>query len=107
MDSSSRNVVAVSDDSLRSELLDALLDDEKGYRVIVVESISRAYSRIRQLKPDVVMVFMDIDDVNACQLLSMLEIDRALSGIPVVTCARHEIAARPAQCRCSPMSVAP
>jgi hypothetical protein len=30
---------------------------------------------------------MDIDDANACQLLSVLEIDRALRGIPVMTCA--------------------
>jgi len=38
MSSASLKVVAVSDDSLRSELLDALRVDESDYDVIVVES---------------------------------------------------------------------
>jgi CheY-like chemotaxis protein len=79
-------VVAVSDDALRPELLDALTD-ERDCETIVVESIPRAYSRIREVEPDLVVVFMDIEDVNACQLLSMLEIDRTLRHIPVMTCA--------------------
>jgi hypothetical protein len=29
---------------------------------------------------------MDIDDVEACQLLSMLHVDRGLRGMSVVTC---------------------
>jgi len=86
MNSSSLTVVAVSDEALRSELLDALVD-ESDYSVVVVETIPRAYSRIRQVEPDLVVVFMEMNDVNACQLLSMLETDRDLSGIPVVTCA--------------------
>jgi DNA-binding response OmpR family regulator len=99
-------VVAVSDDALRSEMCDALVDDS-GYDVIVVESIHRAYSRIRELEPDLVVVFMDIDDANACQLLSMLEIDRALSGIPVVTCTTElERAAKRTPCFCTPVALA-
>jgi CheY-like chemotaxis protein len=87
MNSASLRVVAVSDDALRSELFDALLVDESDYNVIAVESIPHAYSRIRLLQPDLVVVFMEIDDVYACELLSMLEIDRALRSIPVVTFA--------------------
>jgi len=98
-------VVAVSDDALRPELFDALFDDS-GYDVIVVESIPHAYSRIRELEPDLVVVFMEIDDVNACQLLSMLEIDRALSGIPVVTCTTEpERAANHPPCYCASNAV--
>ena len=78
------NVVAVSNDALRSELLDGLLVDDNNYDAIVVESIPRAYSRIRELQPDVVVLFMEIDDVDACQLLSMLHMDRALRGTSVV-----------------------
>ena len=107
MNSTSLNVVAVSDDALRSDLLDALLD-EKDYNIVVVESIPRAYSRIRQLKPDLVIVFMKIDDVNACQLLSMLEIDGALRGTPVVTCATGaERGTKSAERCCVPVAVVP
>ena len=82
-------VIAVSDDALRSQLLDSLLVDENDSDVIVVESMTRAYSRIRELKPDFVLVFMDIDDSNGCQLLSMLEIDRALRGMTCATEPEH------------------
>ena len=81
-----RPLVAVSNDALRPQLLDGLLVDDNNINVIVVESIERAYSRIRQVQPDVVVVLMNIDDGDACQLLSMLHMDRGLRGMSVVTC---------------------
>ena len=87
MNNPSLKVVAVSDDALRPELLDALAVDESDVGVIVVESMSHAYSRICHIKPDLVVVYMEHDDLSACQLLSMLKIDRTLRGIPVLTCA--------------------
>jgi DNA-binding NarL/FixJ family response regulator len=84
MSTSPSSVVAVSNDALRPELLDRLFVDDNDYDVIVVESIERAYSRIRQVQPHAVVVFMNIDDVEACQLLSMLHLDRELRGISVV-----------------------
>lgn len=79
-------VVAVSGDSLRAQLLDSLLVDRNDYDVIFVESVARGYSRIKQLRPDCVVVFMEIDDVAAYGLLSMLSVDRDVSGTPVVMC---------------------
>lgn len=79
-------VVAVSGDSWREELLDALLFDRNDYDVIYVESIALGYSRIKQVRPDLVVVFMASDDAAACRLLSMLTLDRDVSGIPVVMC---------------------
>ena len=81
-----RSIVAVSRDPERAELLDALAD-AGDYDVIFVESVAHGYSRIKQVMPDLVIVYVDIDDVAGCQLLSMLSIDDDLSGIPVVTCA--------------------
>ena len=83
----SRPLVAVSNDALRPQLLDGLLVDDNNYTVIVVESFERAYSRICQVLPDVVVLLITIDDVAACQLLSMLHMDRSLRGMSVVTCA--------------------
>jgi CheY-like chemotaxis protein len=80
------SMVAVSNDALRPELLDRLLVDDNDYNVIIVESIKRAYSRIRQVQPDVVVVFMNIDDVDGCQLLSMLRVDHELRGMYVISC---------------------
>src|SRR5260370_37280514 len=81
---SQRSVVAVSGDPQRAELLDLLSVDANSYVVIFVESVVRGYSRIKQVTPDLVIVLLEIDDVAACQLLSLLNIDTDTSGIPVV-----------------------
>lgn len=81
-----RSVVAVSRDSQREELLDALAD-ASGYDVVFVESIASGYSRIKQVLPDLIIVYFEVDDVAACRLLSMLKVDTDLFGIPVATCA--------------------
>jgi hypothetical protein len=39
------------------------------------------------VQPHVVVLLMNIDDVDACHLLSMLHMDRGLRGTSVVTCA--------------------
>jgi hypothetical protein len=82
-----RSFVAVSGDQQQEELLDALLADEHDYGVVFVESIVRSYSRIKQIVPDAVIVYCAVDDLAACQLLSMLKLDAELSGIRVMTCA--------------------
>ena len=57
-----------------------------GYDVILVEQTATAYSRIKRLAPSVVVLTMAVDDVEACQLMSMLKLDRETSQIPVFTC---------------------
>ena len=81
------NIVAVSDDAHRPQLLDMLMADDSSCDVIVMESITRAYSRIRELEPALVVLFMDIEDQDACRLLSTLHNDRALRGLSLLLCA--------------------
>jgi hypothetical protein len=84
---SPRRVVVVGGCPDRAQNLHDLLVDTNDYDVVVMESIAHGYSRIKQVAPDFVIVLLEIDDVAACQLLSMLKIDRDLSRIPLVTCA--------------------
>src|SRR5437867_11998280 len=86
MSRSVRSVVVVSAHPQRADLLDAMLVDTNDYDVVYMESIRKGYSCISQVTPDLVIVSQEIDDVAACRLLSMLKIDGALSGIPVLTC---------------------
>jgi hypothetical protein len=86
MNRSPLNVVAVSNDALRPELLDMLLTDGSSDDVIFVESIARAYSRVRELRAGLVVLFMEIDDEDACRLLSLLHNDRVLRGVEVLVC---------------------
>jgi DNA-binding response OmpR family regulator len=86
-----RSIVAVSGYPHRAELLDELLVDVSDYDVIVVESVARGYSRIKEKTPDLVVVVFDVEDLAACQLLSMLKLDASLAAIPVVTCATRRV----------------
>jgi CheY-like chemotaxis protein len=81
-----RSVVAVSRDPERAELLNALAD-AFGYNVVHVETIASGYSRIRQVMPDLIILYCEVDDVAACRLLSMLKFDGDLLAIPVATFA--------------------
>jgi hypothetical protein len=81
-----RTVVLVSGRAPQAQSLDALLAATGNYDVIFVESIAHGYSCIKRVVPDVVLISSEIDDVATCQLLSMLQVDRDSSGIPVLTC---------------------
>src|SRR5688572_24015810 len=54
--------------------------------VVLVESTAHAYSHIRQLSPDLIIVCLSAEDVDACRVLSMLKLDRSTASIPLVTC---------------------
>ncbi len=81
-----RTVVLVSGRAPQIQSLDDLLFATGDYDVIFVESIAQSYSCIKRVVPDLVLISAEVDDVAACQLLSMLRVDRRSSGIPVFTC---------------------
>jgi hypothetical protein len=80
-----RTVAVVSsrpDQNVIETVLGALDHD-----VVLVEPIARAYSRIKHVRPDLVIALVWSHDNEACQFLSMLAVDRETSQIPVVTYA--------------------
>ena len=79
-------VVAISSDALRPELLELLFVHDQSDAVIVVESIARAHAHISRLQPALVVLLMEVDDEDACRLLSVLHNDRALHGLKVLLC---------------------
>jgi CheY-like chemotaxis protein len=85
------NIVAVSGNPDRVELVDALLVGASCYDVVFVESIARGYSRIKELGPDLVVLLLDFDDIPGWQLLSMLKTDAELADIPVMTCSTRRV----------------
>ena len=82
---SNRSLVAVSQDSDLADVLNTLLGATSDYDVVVVESMARGYSRIKQLAPDAIIVLVDMEDYAVCQLLSMLTADPDTVDIPIVT----------------------
>ena len=63
------------------------LADTGDYDVVIVESAARAYSHIKRVVPNLVILCLDVNDPDGCHVLSMLKMDQATSWIPVVTYA--------------------
>src|SRR5262245_17576629 len=80
-----RRCLVVTSEQCQSEVVKALLVERDGWDVVVFESIARGYSSIRQLRPDLIVLVLGIEDVAGWEFLSMLTNDRDVSGIPVVT----------------------
>jgi len=55
------------------------------YEIIFVESGAHAYSQIKTLRPQLVILCMRIEDLEGFQVLSMLKLDDETSRIPVLT----------------------
>jgi CheY-like chemotaxis protein len=83
-----QKVVVVNGSPEILEMLETVLDAGR-YDMVFVESSTRAYSRVRHVQPDLVIVCMRIDDVEVFQLLSMLKLDAETRRIPVVTYTTH------------------
>jgi hypothetical protein len=75
----------VTADPVLPKVIETLIGDNSGDGVIFVEPMDRAYSQIRQIMPDIVVIFCKIDDPDAWQVVSMLKLDPALRAVRVVT----------------------
>src|SRR5213079_435179 len=80
-----QQVVVVSKQSQLNGLLETVLDAGQ-YDVVFVESTENAYTHIKRLAPNLIIVCLDIDDIDGFQVLSMLKLDTQTKGIPIVTC---------------------
>ena len=66
------------------EALEPVLD-AGNYDVVFVESSAHAYSQIKRVRPDLVILCVEIDDAEGLNVLSMLKLDADTRDIPVVT----------------------
>src|SRR6266852_4511035 len=55
------------------------------YDIVFVESSAHAYSQIKRVRPNLVILCVRIDDPEGFQVLSMLKLDEETRDIPVLT----------------------
>ena len=79
-----QKVVIVNGSAEILELLETVLDAGH-YDVVVVESSAHAYSQIKRVQPQLVILCVQIDDPDGLQVLSMLKLDADTRDIPVLT----------------------
>jgi hypothetical protein len=75
--------VAVVGTQLQQDTLETILDSVD-HDIVCIEAIAHAYSYIKRTLPDLVVVCLTKDDVDGCQVLSMLALDRETARIPVL-----------------------
>ena len=68
------------------ELLETVLDAGH-YDVVFVESSRHAYSQIKRVLPNLVILCVRFEDADGFQVLSMLKLDEETRAIPVLTYA--------------------
>src|SRR5881396_1152075 len=79
-----QKVVIVNGSAEILDLLETVLDAGH-YDVVFVESSARAYSQIKRVQPNLVILCVRIDDLDGFQVLSMLKLDADTRDIPVLT----------------------
>src|SRR4051794_5845364 len=79
-----QKVVIVNGDDEIFDMLETVLEAGH-YDVVFVESTAHAYSQIRRVQPNLVVLCMRIEQTEAFQVLSMLKLDEQTRGIPVLT----------------------
>jgi CheY-like chemotaxis protein len=79
-----QKVVIVNGSPEMPELLDTVLEAGH-YDVVFVESTDHAYSHIKSVQPNLVILCARMDDADGFQVLSMLKLDEETRAIPVLT----------------------
>jgi two-component system, OmpR family, phosphate regulon response regulator PhoB len=85
-----QKVVIVNGSAEILGLLESVLDAGH-YDVVFVESSQHAYSQIKRVQPNLVILCVRIDDGEGFQVLSMLKLDAATRDIPVLTYTTEEV----------------
>ena len=80
----SERVVIVNGSAEALELVETVLDSGH-YNIVFVESSAHAYSQIKRVQPNLVILCMGVVDNEALQVLSMLKLDAETRNIPVMT----------------------
>jgi PleD family two-component response regulator len=79
-----RKVVIINGRTDVLEVVEAVLD-AGSYDIVFVESHAHAYSQIKCVQPNLVILCVSIDDVDGFQVLSMMKLDEETRRIPVLT----------------------
>jgi len=79
-----QKVVVVNGSAEALSVLETLLDAGH-YDMVFVESSDRAYSTVKRVLPNLIVVCTRVEALDGVQLLTMLKLDPATKDIPVLS----------------------
>ena len=82
--SATQTVVIINGNTEIVGLLETVLEAGH-YDVVFVESADHAYSQIKRVQPNLVILCVNIEDAAGFRVLSMLSLDKDTRDIPILT----------------------
>jgi len=79
-----QKVVVVNGNTEVLGMLETVLDAGR-YDMVFVESSDRAYTQIKKVLPNLVILCTRIEELDGFQLLTMLKLDQETKNIPILT----------------------
>lgn len=79
-----QKVVVINGNTEVLGMLETVLDAGR-YDMVFVESSDHAYSQIKKIQPNLVILCTRIDELDGFQLLTMLKLDDDTRDIPILT----------------------
>ena len=79
-----QKVVVVNGNTEVLGMLETVLDAGR-YDMVFVESSDRAYTQIKKVVPNLVILCTRIEELDGFQLLTMLKLDQETKDIPILT----------------------
>jgi len=79
-----RIVLVVEDDRPIGELLAGVINEEKGYRAILLTRATEALHTMEQVKPDLLVLDVGLPGISGLELYDRLHEDERLRSVPVI-----------------------
>ncbi len=79
-----RIVVVVEDDRPIGELLAGVINEEAGYRAILLTRPTEALHTMEQVKPDLLVIDVGLPEMSGLELYDRLHEDERLRTVPVI-----------------------
>jgi len=78
-----QRILVVDDDAIARGVVQQVLE-QHGYEVIVVESGADALAFLARDRPSLVLLDLKMSDMDGYEVLSMVDLQPALKGVPIV-----------------------
>jgi CheY-like chemotaxis protein len=77
-------LVYIEDQELNLRLVQRILTHRKGYELITVMEGRKALNVVREKKPDIILLDLNLPDMDGDQVLRDIKADPSLAGTPVI-----------------------
>src|SRR5262245_42932545 len=83
METATKTILIVEDNALNMKLFTDLLKSQ-GYRILQANDGANALKLLKEQRPDLIMMDIQLPDISGIELTKQLKKDEALRSIPVV-----------------------